>query len=178
MMPRAIFAYILSLALIQFGPLDGQDFESIARKISPSVVKITAFDQVGAITAGSGFFVAADGFIVTERQVIGDHKTIVIETADGIKHMGVSVEATDAVHGLVLLRIADVSGPPLTLGSPKPGEKVAVIAPAKPIASGLISDVVWAPTPSRTEIVPLRPSARVATNGTELIQMTASVLSG
>ena len=145
-MPRTVFTSVLFLALMQFEPLPGQNFESIAKRIARSVVKVTAFDQGRAITAGNGFFVASDGFVVTDRQVIGDYKTIVIETADGIKHMGISVEATDAVHGLVLLRIADVSGPALTLGSPKPGERVAVIALAKPIASGLISDVVWAPT--------------------------------
>ncbi len=174
-MPRTVFTSVLFLALMQFEPLPGQNFESIAKRIARSVVKVTAFDQGRAITAGNGFFVASDGFVVTDRQVIGDYKTIVIETADGIKHTGISVEASDAVHGLVLLRIADVSGPALALGSPRPGERVAVIALAKPIAAGLISDVMWAPAASRTEILPLRPTALVSTPGTELIQMTALV---
>jgi serine protease Do len=178
-MPGAIFARVLSLALIQFGPLAGQDFESIAKKISPSWVKITAFDQDRASTAGSGFFVAPDGIIVTDRQVVGDYANIVIQTADGIKHTGIAVEATDEIHGLVLLRIANVStGVPLTLGSPWPGQKVAVVSPQARMSAGLISDVMWAPSPSRTEIVPLHPTARVSTPGTELIQMTASVLEG
>jgi len=178
-MHRTIFVSVQSLAFLQFGTLPGQDFESIVKKISPSVVKITAFDRGRAITSGGGFLVAADGFIVTDRQVIGDYTTIVIETADGLKHTGISVEATDAVHGLVLLRVADVSArQPLTLGSPRQGEKVVVITPEKPISSGLISDVIWAPSPARTEIMPLRPTARVAATGTELIQMTASVSAG
>ena len=178
-MPRAIIARVLSLVLIQFGPLAGQDFESLAKKISSSVVKITAFDQDRAMTAGSGFFAAADGFVVTDRQVAGDYTSFAIQTADGIKHTGITVAATDDIHGLVLLRVADVSsGVPLTLGSPRPGQKVAVVTPQKPMSAGLVSDVIWAPSPSRTEIVPLRPTARAASNGTELIQMTASVLEG
>ena len=178
-MPRAIFANVLSLALIQFGPLAGQDFESIAKKISPSVVKVTAFDHDRAMITGSGFFVAAEGFILTDRQVVGDYTNIVIQTADGIKHTGITVEATNEIHGLILLRIPNVStGVPLTLGSPRPGQKVAVVTSQKPMSAGLISDVIWVPSPSRTEIVPLHPTARVSTTGTELIQMTAPVLAG
>jgi len=87
-MPGAIFARVLSLALIQFGPLAGQDFESIAKKISPSWVKITAFDQDRASTAGSGFFVAPDGIIVTDRQVVGDYANIVIQQRMGSSTRG------------------------------------------------------------------------------------------
>jgi serine protease Do len=142
------------------------------------VVRITAFDE-GRAVLGSGFFIAPDGFVVTDRQVVGDYTKIAIQTADGIKHTGITVEATDDVHGLVLLRIPNVStGVPLPLGSPKPGQKVAVVTPQEPMSAGLISDVIWAPSPSRTEIVPLRPTARVSTTGTEMIQMTASVLEG
>ena len=169
---------VLFLALV---PLRGQDVDAFVKRTFPSVVKVRTFDHGRVVTMGCGFFVAADGLIVTDGQVIGDSKVIEVETADGQRHTGVAVEATDPIHGLVLLRVPDISSVrPLLLSSaiPQTGENVMVVAPEKTARVGVISDVLWVPTASRTNIVPLHPSSSAGGSGMTLIKMTAFVPAG
>lgn len=60
-----------------------------------------------AEATGSGFFVSADGLIVTNRHVVGTEKTVTIKTRDGGVALG-RVLARNAAKDLALLRVSGV----------------------------------------------------------------------
>jgi serine protease Do len=59
-----------------------------------------------AIGQGSGFFVSADGYIVTNNHVVENAKTVTVTMADG-KTIDAKVIGTDPKTDLALLKVAD-----------------------------------------------------------------------
>jgi S1-C subfamily serine protease len=53
---------------------------------------------------GSGFFVSSDGFIVTNKHVVGNEKTVAVKTRDGSVSLG-KVVARNALKDLALVRV-------------------------------------------------------------------------
>lgn len=91
-------------------------------KVSPSVVSIltqttvenyffgTSSVQEGA---GSGFIVSEDGYIITNRHVVEDARTVSVILSDGTTYEDAQVVATDPLNDLAYLKVPDVSGLPV-----------------------------------------------------------------
>ena len=97
---------------------------SVADKVSPSVVSIVTnttqqsyFGTYSAQAAGTGIIVSSDGYILTNKHVVSDAKTVQVITADGTTYDGVSVLGTDPLNDVAFLKIKDASNlPAVTLG--------------------------------------------------------------
>src|SRR5436309_3294374 len=70
--------------------------EELARRVKPSVVVVRVTGRDGKPEGvGTGFVVRADGLIATNQHVIGEGRSIRVETSDGKEHDVVSVHASD-----------------------------------------------------------------------------------
>jgi tetratricopeptide (TPR) repeat protein len=123
-----IFIYlILSTSLAV-----SQDFSSLYKDVSPSVVVILAHDLItNSISQGSGFFINENGDVITNYHVIKGSNKIEVITADGKKYLVKDTLATDINSDLFL---ASVDIPknvvhPIKISSaiPEIGEDIIVI---------------------------------------------------
>ncbi len=106
-----------------FAPFFGQP----RRAQTPAEPAQPNIQQVGA---GSGFFVSADGLIVTNRHVVADEQaSYTVVTQDG-KRYDARVLARDPVNDLAIAKV-DVSGAPFlelsASGAPEIGQRVIAI---------------------------------------------------
>src|SRR5215213_7111423 len=74
-----------------------------------AVLKIKAFDSHGKlIRQGRGFFVNAEGDVITNRQVLRDADRVEIRTFDGAIYAAQTVTAVDGPTGLLRLKARDL----------------------------------------------------------------------
>jgi serine protease Do len=81
------------------------------------------------MTQGSGFFISADGYAVTNGHVVGESRTVEIETAEG-KTYAAKVVGNDPVSDLALLKVEgehDFTPAELASNTPRVGEWVLAI---------------------------------------------------
>ncbi len=88
----------------------------IAAMVKPSLVKVMQVGRQGVDGMGSGFVLAAEGLIATNRHVIGEARRIKVETSDGQVEEVTEIVATDVHLDLVILRIPRKDLNPLPLG--------------------------------------------------------------
>ena len=100
----------------------------VASRISPAVVSIltetTSSNWFGQSTsaqaAGTGFIIAADGYILTNKHVVEDAEDISVVTDDGNTYEDVKLIGTDPLNDVAVIKIADVENlPTVTLGDSK-----------------------------------------------------------
>lgn len=142
----------------------------LVARVMPSVVSINILtkngidpfgDRWGSMRAseqiggGSGFFVSADGMIVTNRHVLeGEDVEYEVVTSDG-RSYPVTVLAVDSVLDLAILKIEGSTFPALELGdsdSVRPGQSVIAIGNTlaefqNSVTMGIVSGVnrkLWA----------------------------------
>jgi S1-C subfamily serine protease/cytochrome c-type biogenesis protein CcmH/NrfG len=124
--------------------------ESLYAHASPGVVRIQVRDaQLKVIGHGSGFFVSADGLVVTNHHVIEGANFATVETADGTTLFVEGVAAVSKAHDLALLKVKAQGLPCLALGSPeRPPVGTRVFAIGHPlglknsvVSEGLVSGV-------------------------------------
>ncbi|MEI6405925.1 MAG: trypsin-like peptidase domain-containing protein [Actinomycetes bacterium] len=120
----------------------------IAARVSPSVVSVAVDSSSGSDT-GSGFFIASNGYILTNNHVIEsavtDNGTITVSLENG-KNYPATIVGRDQAYDLAVLKINVVGALALTLGN---SDRVqvgdAVIAVGSPlglsgtVTSGIIS---------------------------------------
>ena len=86
--------------------------EELARDLKPSIVVITAKGRESKRDQlGTGFVVDSNGMIATNLHVIGEGRSIAVETGDGKKFDVISIQATDRVRDLALIKV-DAKGLP------------------------------------------------------------------
>lgn len=135
---------------------EGEVMASLAKKVSPSVVSIVtkasvvnSFGQGSAVQgAGTGVVVSKDGYIMTNKHVIGDTKDVTVVTSDGTSYKDVEVIGEDPLNDLAFLKIKGVNNltPAQLADSSKVqiGQKVVAIGNAlgeyqNSVTSGIIS---------------------------------------
>jgi len=120
--------------------------EQLAAQARPSVVVITVTGRDGRQQGlGTGFIVAADGLIATNRHVIGDARPIRVRLADGREFPVTAVHATDRLMDLALIRIDAQHLPALELGISgglKQGQQVVAIGNPLGLKHSVVSGVV------------------------------------
>ncbi len=163
------------LAAIAPAPAAGEDLKDLARDARTSVVKLRVLDVSGReIGSGTGFFVSADGLLVTNHHVIDAAHQVEAVPAEGPAYSVRGVVATDEVNDLAVLSI-DAAGaqalPLATDDAPEPGERVVVLGGPLGLAGSLSEGIVAAiRDPSEVE---RRKSGR-----SPLLQITAAISPG
>ena len=128
---------------------------SVADKVSPSVVSIvtsttqrTLFYDYDTQAAGTGIIVSSDGYILTNKHVVSDVKSVQVVTADGTTYDNVDVLGTDPLNDVAFLKIKDAKDlAAATLGDSstvRVGQSVVAIGNAlgqyqNTVTSGIIS---------------------------------------
>ena len=145
-----------------YGP-DGNslNFESgsiadVANKVSESVVSITTevrteswfgTEQTGT-AAGTGFILSESGYIMTNKHVVEDAKTVNVTLSNGKTYKNVKVVGTDPLNDSAILKVENPENfKPVKLGDSKTinvGQEVIVIGNAlgeysNSVTSGIIS---------------------------------------
>ena len=120
--------------------------EQLAAQARRSVVVITVMGRDGRQQGlGTGFIVAADGLIATNRHVIGDARPIRVRLADGREFPVTAVHATDRLMDLALIRINAQHLPALKLGISrglKQGQQVVAIGNPLGLKYSVVGGVV------------------------------------
>ncbi len=116
----------------------------IVKEASRSVVVVTVHDAKGDdLALGSGFFVTADGFLVTNFHVIDGASSASVETADGDIYDAVFVADSDKRKDLVVLKIKALNLPISRLGDSDNiavGQHVIAIGNPLGVLPGSVSD--------------------------------------
>jgi tetratricopeptide (TPR) repeat protein len=124
---------LIFICLLLFTSLAvSQDFSSLYKDASPSVVIVFAYDsKSNSVSQGSGFFINEDGDIISNYHVIKGSNKIEVMTSDGKKYPVKDILATDKDIDLFL---ASVDIPknevhPIKISStiPEIGEDIMVI---------------------------------------------------
>jgi len=156
---RPLFSYavillgkvILFLIVVSVSSGLAQDnLPSLIKKIQPSVVTITTFDDAGNPTLrGTGFFISEEGDVLTNLHVIEGAAFVEVRTLTGETYTGTKVVAEDKNADLVRLSVTIPHGAvePLLVSSvlPEVGERILVIGSPfgleQTVSDGIVSAV-------------------------------------
>lgn len=174
-----------------FSSMSSSTVESVASKLSPSVVSIVGTAQSrssffygrdeASSTAGTGVIVTRDGYILTNKHVVEGAENIRVVLSDGTVYKDVQVVAKDPLNDLAYLKIKGASDlKPAELGDSKTlkiGQEVVAIGNALgqyqgTVTSGIISGVNRTITASSDRL-----SNRAETLS-DMIQTDAAINSG
>ena len=126
--------------------------ETLFAQCSPSVVYIEVADASGRVFAtGSGFFISADGKLVTNHHVIKGASSATVKTTDGKIHKVLGVYDTNAALDLAVLQVEGSGYPYLTQGDSQnlsTGASVYAIGSPLGLENSLSTGIIS--SPSRT----------------------------
>jgi TonB family protein len=138
------------------------ELRKLAGKVGSAVVLVTVFDPSGQLLrTGTGFFVAADGRLVTNMHVVEGGAHAVAKSADGKIRNVTGVVASSPPLDVALLKAETKMGVPFLalskVSEPEKGTTVAVIGSPltpreEPLAVALISGQQSDPGEERLEI--------------------------
>lgn len=104
---------------------EGEAIAKVVEKVSPSVVSIVAngtssngdrsswwFGDISETSsAGTGVIISNDGYIITNKHVIGENtSSVTVVTKDGTEYNDVKVVGRDPLNDIAFLKINNVSG--------------------------------------------------------------------
>jgi len=126
-----------------------KDIPTIARLADDSIVSIVMSDKDGKpIAQGSGFFVSADGLIVTNYHVISEGSSAVAKLPDGAFYAVDGVLTFDKARDVAVIKAHGKNFRPLTLGDSnrvQVGEEVVAIGNPlsleSTVSNGIVSGV-------------------------------------
>lgn len=167
---KSVAAGTIALCLAMSGTSAAQGAptpQQIAQRAKLATVQIRSLDANGRVNGtGSGFFVSADGTIVTNFHVIEDAASLEIERDSGEIFDNVYYLASDPRRDTAILKIPVGNAPVLPLGSDEPvetGSRIFVmgnpLGQTATFSDGLVS-------------------ASRMTNGVQLLQVTAPISPG
>lgn len=124
----------------------GKTVEELAKQIKPSIVVVTVKGRESARdTLGTGFVIDSNGLIATNLHVIGESRPIAVEMADGKKFDVVSIQATDRLRDLALIKIDAKDLPALPLGDSdtlKDGQSIVALGNPQGLKHSVVAGVV------------------------------------
>lgn len=127
-----VFMLISAFSTVGAAPIQDINVKEFLAKYEKAVVFITTYDDKGRKTStGSGFFVSADGLLVTNRHVLKGSMSAEIEGPDGSKYKVKRVVATQPDLDLVTAEV-DTMGKQVPFLNVEPevpakGDKVVVL---------------------------------------------------
>lgn len=164
----ALSVLVAALGSTVAANLAGQDLapRDIATRARPAVVLVTALAQDQTIGQGSGFFVSADGRLVTNRHVVEGADRLRVELSTGEVYDRVFYVSGDERRDLVILRIPVSTATPLSVSDERDievGDPVYVIGNPMGL-DGTFSDGLV--------------SAKRTVDGVSLLQISAPISPG
>ena len=160
----------------------------VANKVSDSVVSITTevrtqswfgTEQTGQ-AAGTGFILSESGYIMTNKHVVEDAKTVNVTLNNGRTYKNVKIVGTDPLNDSAILKVENPEDfKPVTIGDSKTvnvGQEVIVIGNAlgeysNSVTSGIISG-------TGRELVASDQSGNAYEKLTDMIQTDAAINGG
>lgn len=182
-----LWVFILSIIFIVIGTIiykyQNLSVSDISKKIGQSVFVINCFDEnMEPLKSGSGFFVNAQGAIVTNYHVIEGATYAEIITAQNKKYTIQNVLAGDKEGDLILLSV-DISRrevKPLTIekSSPEVGEKIVVISNPLGLQQTVSEGIVSAMRPVKTigNIVQISAPISPGSSGAPVVNLKGHVI--
>jgi S1-C subfamily serine protease len=77
-------------------------------KVSPATVQIVANDGAGSTSVGAGFFYDVRGWILTNKHVVRNAKTITVHLADD-RRVSATIYGTDTLTDLAILKASNIT---------------------------------------------------------------------
>lgn len=160
----------------------------VANKVSDSVVSITTevrtqswfgTEQTGQ-AAGTGFILSESGYIMTNKHVVEDAKTVNVTLNNGRTYKNVKIVGTDPLNDTAILKVENPEDfKPVTIGDSKTvnvGQEVIVIGNAlgeysNSVTSGIISG-------TGRELIASDQSGNAYEKLTDMIQTDAAINGG
>ena len=125
-----------------------EGLQELAAKTKPSVVLLVTYNAAGAKSgSGTGFFVSADGRVVTNHHVIEGAAKVIASLSDGRKITALGILADDPDKDLAVLKLPGEGFPALELGDSKKlraGDEVVVIGSPMGLSGTLSAGIVSA----------------------------------
>jgi len=145
----------------------------------PAIVKIEAYDAAGyPIKTGTGFFISADGIVVTNHHVIDGAKQISAEDLFGTFYRFESIFADDAYGDLTLLKFVGPAPRFLTLGSAataQEGQRVLVIGNPEGL-QGTVSDGLISSFRQNRELIQITAPISPGSSGSPVLDQDGKVI--
>ncbi len=177
-LPWTVGAVILVASLSAFSAgaaAQAQDLKGLARNAKDSVLLLRILDETNReLGSGTGFYISADGLLITNHHVIEPAHNIEAVSADGRRLEVLGVVALDEDNDLAVLQIATERSSPLPIASAEaiePGERVVVLGGPLGLAGSLSEGIVSA-IRNASELTPPQPATK------PLLQITAAISPG
>ncbi len=134
---------------------DEADLANIVKKVGPTVVSVVTTQTTGSGRfqttsegAGTGIIVSADGYILTNRHVVQDARTLEIINSEGERYSDVTLVGSDPLNDIAILKIKAAKDLPAAelgdSGTVRVGQRVIAIGNSlgqyqNTVTSGIIS---------------------------------------
>ena len=134
---------------------DEADLANIVKKVGPTVVSVVTTQTTGSGRfqttsegAGTGIIVSADGYILTNRHVVQDARTLEIINSEGERYSDVTLVGSDPLNDIAILKIKGAKDLPAAelgdSGTVRVGQRVIAIGNSlgqyqNTVTSGIIS---------------------------------------
>jgi S1-C subfamily serine protease len=142
-----------SLAALSFGLLVAKaalalDVPHLAATVKPSVVLVTLYDDRGTkLGSGSGFFISADGKLVTNHHVIEGAAKATVSMSDGREIAVLRILADDPAHDIAVIQVEGGGYSPLPIGDTSAlhvGDDIVVVGSPLGLSTTVSSGIVAA----------------------------------
>jgi putative serine protease PepD len=153
------------------------DLREVAAQAKPSVVLLKVSDGVDT-GSGTGFFISADGRVVTNHHVIEGAALVTASLSDGRSLEVEGIVADDPARDIAIIKVKGGPFAPLVLGesaSLRVGDEIAVVGSPLGLSATLSSGIVSAVREKGPEQVGQDKDDRLASWG---IQVTAPISPG
>ena len=164
------------------------DLAELVEKTSPTVVSIVTsqvsgqgFFQQEVEGAGTGIVISEDGYILTNKRVISEARSVQVVMSDGTRHSDVTVVGSDPLNDIAFLKIKNVSDLKVATlgdsGAMRVGQDVIAIGNSlgqyqNTVTSGIVSGLGRPVTAASSEL-----NSRVESL-TDLLQTDAAINPG
>ena len=164
------------------------DLAELVEKTSPTVVSIVTsqvsgqgFFQQEVEGAGTGIAISEDGYILTNKHVISEARSVQVVMSDGTRHSDVTVVGSDPLNDIAFLKIKNVSDLKVATlgdsGAMRVGQDVIAIGNSlgqyqNTVTSGIVSGLGRPVTAASSEL-----NSRVESL-TDLLQTDAAINPG
>ena len=134
---------------------DEADLANIVKKVGPTVVSVVTTQTTGSGRfqttsegAGTGIIVSADGYILTNRHVVQDARTLEVLNSEGERYSDVTLVGSDPLNDIAILKIKNAKDLPVAelgdSGTVRVGQRVIAIGNSlgqyqNTVTSGIIS---------------------------------------
>lgn len=155
------------------------DIPGIVRQAKPAVVQIVALDdQNKTLKTGTGFFISADGNLLTNYHVISDARSILAKTPSGAVYSLKKIVAFSPKVDVALLSFYATDVPYLNLGSATDaveGQRVLVIGNPEGFA-GTVSDGIISAFRENRSMIQITAPVSHGSSGSPVLNESGQVL--